>query len=97
MRCAPDVEGLQVAIEQLVDGRIRSWMALLVDVAGDSADGLGRRGPGLRPCRDDLSEIVAAYGERSTPAYTATRRVPLGSVSTLARARFGRSPAAAMV
>ena len=43
---------------------------------------------GLRTGRDHLDEVVPLFVTGSTPAYTRTRRAPLGRRSMLPRSRF---------
>jgi len=64
VRRAADVEHCQVAIEQLVHGRVRPRVTLLVDLAGEPADSLVRLGRRLGSRGDDLPEVVTSARQR---------------------------------
>ena len=59
-----DVERRKVAVEQLVDGRVRPRVALLVDLTGEPAECFIRLSRRLRARGDDLAEVVPAPGQR---------------------------------
>jgi len=62
VRRAADVEHCQVAIEQLVHGRVRPRVTLLVDLAGEPADRLVRLGRRLLD-RSQLRQRRASFLE----------------------------------
>ena len=78
---------LEVAVEQLVDGRVRPRVPPLVDlIEQPRACLLGHRCR-FRPRRDHLDEVVPSPVTGSVPAYTRTRSAPLGSTSIVPRGR----------
>jgi hypothetical protein len=87
VRRAADVERLQVPVEQLVDGRIRARVAALVDLVEHPRPGLLGELRRLRSRRDDFHEGMAPAGERVLAGVDADADAPLGSSSTVPRAR----------
>ena len=59
-----DLQQLEVLLQQLIDGRRRPRLLLVVDLGGEPAQGALRVLPGRRAGGDDLTEVVAPLRDR---------------------------------
>src|SRR6185312_1846520 len=59
-----DIEHIEVSVHELVDRRLRAWIASLVDLVQHPCAGLLRLTPRVRAGRDGLPEKMPASGER---------------------------------
>jgi hypothetical protein len=76
LRRDPDVQRLEVAVEELVEGGAGTWVPLLVHLVRETTERLLRLG--LRARRDDLAEVVPLAGDRVDPGVVHHPQRPTG-------------------